>query len=280
MHPTIKNKYPGCAGKGGEKGGEHCGSENCPVCTAFGFSKGEKGLSFQGLAQFSDLRILFFPVYSMKGPVWITSPLAIKEFTANLPKVAENKFRRINNECPADLNFGWLLLQPDTTNGKLPLNLPNLPVDDKVSKFCKEHILNNAYLLPDRLFSHIANDNLEIRTSVAIDPLTGAAESGALYTYEAIPRTTLLWFDVFYNDPKYFQVPKWNEEKKENEQKNIIKDDGGKTDWGWIKENVEKGLELIEFMGIGGMGTRGFGRVRVMMHKKEQEAKNEPNSKS
>src|SRR5438105_3522132 len=46
-----------CAGKGGDKGEKHCGKHDCEVCTAFGFSKNNQ--SFQGLAQFSDARILF-----------------------------------------------------------------------------------------------------------------------------------------------------------------------------------------------------------------------------
>ena len=57
-------------------------------------------------------------------------------------------------------------------------------------------IADRIVLTTQRLFSQIVNSNLEVRTSVSIDPKTGAAESGALFTYEAIPRTTWLWSDV------------------------------------------------------------------------------------
>jgi len=55
-----------CAGKGGEGGEKHCGIVNpaCPVCVPYGFSKGS-GNSMQGLAQFFDAHILFFPVSSL-----------------------------------------------------------------------------------------------------------------------------------------------------------------------------------------------------------------------
>jgi hypothetical protein len=33
---------------------------------------------------------------------------------------------------------------------------------------------------------------------------------------------------------------------------------------GTVEDTVEKGLELFEFLGLGGMGTRGFGRFRVL----------------
>ena len=49
-------------------------------------------------------------------------------------------------------------------------------------------------IVSDKLFSHIVNDNLEVLTSLRIDPETGSAAEGALFTYEAIPRVTILLF--------------------------------------------------------------------------------------
>ncbi|WP_421658971.1 RAMP superfamily CRISPR-associated protein [Leptothermofonsia sp. ETS-13] len=48
-------------------------------------------------------------------------------------------------------------------------------------------VIKRIVLVKDSLFSHIVNSNLEVRTSVAISPETGAAEEGALFTYEALP---------------------------------------------------------------------------------------------
>jgi CRISPR-associated protein Cmr4 len=66
-------KFPRCAGQGG-----HCGDPHCPICVTFGFAGTQNG-SFQGLAQFSDARLLFFPVHSLAGPVWITCPEVLKD---------------------------------------------------------------------------------------------------------------------------------------------------------------------------------------------------------
>ena len=55
-------------------------------------------------------------------------------------------------------------------------------------------------LVHDALFSQIVNSNLEVRTSVAIDPERGAAEDKALFTYEALPRATFLTVDIVLDD--------------------------------------------------------------------------------
>ena len=73
-----------CAGRGGEGGEKHCGSVNpaCPVCVPYGFSKGS-GNSMQGLAQFFDAQILLFPVASLAGTVWVTSPMVLEGLGLN-----------------------------------------------------------------------------------------------------------------------------------------------------------------------------------------------------
>ena len=249
--------YDSCAGKGGEKGESHCGEPDCEVCVAFGFSR-EKS-SFQGMAQFFDALILFFPVYSMMGPVWVTSESIMGEIgVAGITLTDKECFRKFSKKLPLPkkkeegkkeekeiLNLGWLMLEKE--DGEIALesaNFPNVP----------QEIKERLVLVSDKLFSRIVNDNLEVRTSVAIDPATGAAEDGALYTYEAIPRACVLWFDVVYNKPENFRI----------DGQPIQHGKTGGNGWKWIKENVEKGLKLIEYMGVGGMNTRGMGRMRIL----------------
>jgi CRISPR-associated protein Cmr4 len=239
-------KFPRCAGKGKEEGEDvqqHCGEKNCPVCVAFGFSKKEN--SFQGLAQFFDARILFFPVYSMLGPVWVTSPSALAD--AGIKQgvsVSPEGFKAINREYNKPLNFGWLMLQKDASNSKEDVSFDSLVTCDVCGI-----IRDNAFIVSDKVFSRIVNDNLEVRTSVAIDPETGAAEDKALFTYEAIPRGTVMWFDVVYNDPKFFKI------KGESIDASLTRD--------VIAARVFNGLQLMEHLGVGGMNTRGMGRFRV-----------------
>ena len=238
-----KEKYYSCAGKGAGDGEGHCGEPDCEVCVTFGFSKGKSGSSFQGLAQFYDAQILFFPVHSMKGPVWLVSQSIMKEHGISESLTDSNKFKTFGSSVANNkLNFGWLMMASEGV-ASLGTNFAEVP----------QTIKDRLFLVSDKLFSRIVNDNLEIRTSVAIDPATGAVESGALFTYEAIPRTTIMWFDVIYNKPEYFMI----------DGKIIMKNHIEKTDVNWIQENVEKGLGYIESLGIGGMNTRGMGRTRV-----------------
>ena len=223
--------------KGEGEESQSCGE--CAICVTFGFSRKDK--SMQAMALFSDARILFFPVATMIGPVWVTCPMVLKDagiYISNHSK--DNKFvasKSLENMLPERdgkkiLNFGWLLLEGDVEE----INLPISGIPDE--------ILSRIVIVPDNLFSTIVNSNLEVRTSVAIDPERGAAEEGALFTYEAIPRGTVFWFEITYQNPKHFGLNDWE------------------TDL--IIKTVEDGLRYFEFLGVGGMGSRGFGRLKVI----------------
>lgn len=243
-------KFPGCAGQKG-----HCGAPDCPICVTFGFSKGEGG-SFQGLAQFADARLAFFPVHSLAGPVWVTCPDVLRELDAwesNWADPADEEVHVASGvKVNGKLNLGWLMLDVKSFTPRGKLNVLPPAIGDE--------ILNRAVLVPNKMFVHIVNDNLEVRTSVSIDPQTGAAESGALYTYEALPRASVLWFDVVMSDPKYYRIPAQVTENGGTKTVQRIPLSGEvKT----VKKTVEKGLALFESLGVGGMSTRGMGRMRV-----------------
>jgi len=240
-----------CAGRGGEGGENHCGSVDpaCPVCVPYGFSKGS-GNSMQGLAQFFDAQILLFPVASLAGTVWVTSPMALEGLGLSSEfQAPDGGFYPLGGQLKDKerLNFGWLIL----ARGKGRGDLTNLPVPEEIKQ--------RTVLVSDKLFPKIVNSNLEVRTSVSIDPATGTAEEGALFTYEAIPRGTVLRFDVIYNSGKYFRVG----------GKELKTEDGGDVGTQWVKAQVEKGLKLFEILGIGGMGTRGMGRLKILNLEKE-----------
>ncbi len=235
-----------CAGRGGDGGEKHCGNINpaCPVCVPYGFSKGS-GNSIQGLAQFFDAHVLFFPVASMAGPVWVTSPTALEGLGLQEKfEASDDGFYPLGEQVQnrERLNFGWLMLNKGT--GKGSLNNLNIP----------REITQKAVLVSDNHFAMIVNCNLEVRTSVSIDPATGTAEEGALFTYEALPRGTVFKFDVVYNSGKTFRIG----------GKELKTEGNGDVGVVWVKTQVEKGLKIFEILGIGGMNARGMGRVRVL----------------
>lgn len=253
-------KFPHCAGQGRAKGSYqgHCGQPDCPVCVTFGFSKGEGG-SFQGLAQFSDARLVFFPVHSLAGPVWVTCPSILKGLGVSETEPHDGKVRLAGGvKTSGRLNLGWLMLTVD--DGGLSLDASKFPDELK-------EILNRAVLVSNKMFSHIVNDNLEVRTSVSIDPATGAAAEGALFTYEALPRASVLMFEVVVSDPKYYRIAvqvKENDETKTEYCIPLSDSTHPEGDVERVKATVANGMKLFESLGIGGMNTRGMGRLRVL----------------
>ncbi len=239
-----KPYYPDCAGLGQPKGNNsgHCARNDCPICTTFGFARGNAG-GFAGLAAFSDAHVLLFPVATREGPIWLTCPMAMRTVGQELNGVADDAVYR-NGGSSQPLNLGWLLLPVKHLNGA-----------ESVTQALKErqvpeYILDHVAALPDKLFSHVVNSNLEVRTSVAIDPETGAAEDGALFTYEALPRATVLVWDVTCKNPAHF--------KAGGEQVAAVKSPDD------VHKVVATAHPYFEHLGIGGMGTRGMGRLRVL----------------
>jgi CRISPR-associated protein Cmr4 len=266
-----------CAGKDG-----HCGRPTCPICYTFGSVKGEGSEhSYSGVVSIGDARLLLFPVYSMVGPVWVTSPAALADFGIGEQSVAGNK-AKWNSEITSQkhLNLGWLMVEKDGADWSVPDGIKNKNLPGPAS--------NRIVLISDKLFSQVVNSNLEVRTSVAINPKTGAAEEGALFTYEAIPRAAFLWMDAVVDDYREGELWKnggiiWKAHKEETsiiwhdnfrdgmplypDSKDSNKPEqinGGSKGWKSPDDVIRSGLEWAEHLGIGGMGTRGFGRMKVV----------------
>jgi len=243
----AKDKYPDCAGQGQPdkqgKGG-HCGKHDCPICTVFGFARSAGG-GFAGLAAFSDAHVLLFPVATREGPVWITCPAAMRLVAGHFPDLEDHVIFR--SQAGSALNLGWLLLQvKQYGNGEDPG-----PALNKLE--ISEYIRQRLAAVSDKLFSHVVNSNLEVRTSVSINPETGAAEEKALFTYEALPRSTVLLWEVISKSPAHFKVG--------NAAVDAVKDTDG------VFNVVAAAHPYMECLGIGGMGTRGMGRLRVLSPK-------------
>lgn len=274
----------------------HCGEPTCPICYTFGSVSGEdeNQKARAGTVNIFDAQILFFPVWSMMGPIWITTKNILDRFDVeilNFSEIDNNHFTSTFERNEA-LNFGWLMLESKNDGKKVDLSFPS-NFNDKIAEY--EIIKDKIAIVSDRMFSQIVNDNLEVRTSVSINPETGAAEKGALFTYEAIPRSTFLMLEVVEDDffesfpSKLFLVDNLkkldekiesstsedNKEKltdKRTEYQNALNKLESlpiKDNWNSPTDVFESGLSNIEFFGVGGMGTRGFGRLRWINVKEE-----------
>ncbi len=244
----------------------------CPIIYTFGTATDTSplgGVNHAGTVSIGDAHILFFPVNSMAGPVWVSTADRVREAwsknSVSLPQEPTDDTVMTSMNWDKELNLGWLLFTA-TKGLKVtpPSDIAEWPA-----------ISGRIVLVTPKLFSQIVNSNLEVRTSVSIDPATGAAAQGALFTYEAIPRTTWLWSDVIEDDYRTNDdgtsafPPTSNQckiEKNEKGEKSYKDDEGtslGET-WNRPLDVVRAGTRLIEYLGIGGMGTRGFGRMRLV----------------
>lgn len=250
----AKGKYPNCAGLGqsGQDGTvSHCCQPNCPVCTVFGFATGkDSGGGFAGLAAFSDMHVLLFPVASQLGPQWITCPMALRQASSieltHLDDLPDQNalYRKSEGQAVESLNIGWLLLPLKTDWGNVN------DVERLRNIGLPKYIADRLGVVSDKLFTHIVNSSLEVRTSVAINPATGAAQERALFTYEALPWGTVLVWEVTCRNPKHFKI---------NQNPVTAVDSPDK-----VKAVVACADSYLEHLGIGGMGSRGMGRLRVL----------------
>lgn len=222
------------------------GKRGCPIVYTFGTTRGSGGQA--GRVSIFDARLLLFPVRSMAGPVWASTAELLEEAGFSV------SHRPPGDEQPAatfvwdrKINLSWLLFEKPAlttiSDGNLTVQPSFAAVKDRI------------VVTTPRMFEQVVNSNLEVRTSVSIDPETGAAEDKALFTYEAIPRGAWLWCDVIEDD--------YNPDFPVTRDKH---NGGGPmgTTWRRPLDVVSSGLRLIEYMGVGGMGTRGFGRLRVV----------------
>jgi CRISPR-associated protein Cmr4 len=257
-----------------------------PVCYTFGYvqetdtgNNDRETKGYSGIVNISDALVLFFPVHSMVGPVWVSTVQRLADANIGVQSVpALDAWANDKVYCTwsrsEPLNLGWLMLNVQQEH-VAQITPPPAWANEQRWLAIKDRIV----LVHPELFSHIVNSNLEVRTSVSIDPERGAASEGALFTYEALPRATFLTMEVIIDDyrqtfPDEERLQQWlNQPPNEREKK-----------WGWreewVKEALEErnrlqvqwkrpadvvdaGLGLIAWLGVGGMGTRGFGRMAV-----------------
>lgn len=211
----------------------------------FGTTEGDQGR--QGMLRFYDGEIVLFPVSSQLGTVWISTlerltawlPAASETDAAVLPlpeQIAdENKVVALKGlDGAKPVHLGWLLLQTEA----MPSDQPGA---GRAALPAALGFVRRLALVSDKLFYHLVNDHLEVRTSVRIDDATGAAERGGLFTYEAIPRGTVVGFEVAVDSRR-----------------------GGSTTGEQVDSLLGLAFGTLKLLGLGGMGTRGFGRIEVL----------------
>jgi len=234
--------------------------EKNPVCYTFGYIKknqnGQDVKAYSGVVNVFDAHIVLFPVHSLVGPVWVGTVERLREAGFEVRDVPDGWAKEVALLTFArrdPLNLGWLMLN---SGGQVTVNAPTNWQTGRWNA-----IKNKIALVHESIFSHIVNSNLEVRTSVSINPETGAAEDKALFTYEAIPRATFLTAEVVLDDYRAKFEPV--SQNKNSLPSNAV--------WQSPLDVLDAGLRLIEWLGVGGMGTRGFGRIAIVGQPQEED---------
>jgi CRISPR-associated protein Cmr4 len=190
------------------------------TAAAWLFGSDDANHSFAGALQFSEAKLLAFPIRSAKGSfAWITCPLMLRRaardgiFTANLvPATAPG------DEQALFAGAGPLALEVEVTkNGQkqkvkqvvleeytftyasdLPEHLgsalQNLLKGDEVWK----EVANRLVILSDGMMSFFAQNACEVAQHVRISDETGTAEGGALFNQENVPSETMFYAVVHF----------------------------------------------------------------------------------
>ena len=190
-----------------KEGDKHAIDQTDPSDAAWLFGSDDANVSFAGALQFSEARLLAFPIRSAKGSfAWITCPLMLQRAardgvidSAAVGKVPEPK----DDEAVFDagnaskLALGTQVVLEEYTFkhtnwdglAKLGETLASLLASDPVWFEVKDRLV----ILSNGMMSFFAQNACEVAQHVRIDDETGTAAGGALSNQENVPSETLFY---------------------------------------------------------------------------------------
>ena len=187
------------------KKGEQTVFETSPAAWLFGSD--DPNHSFAGSLQFSEAKLLAFPIRSAKGSfAWITCPLMLQRaardgvipsaLIAGLEEpVEENAIFDCGASSKLDLS-GKIVLEEYTFSSvqwqglaKLGDHMATLVGSDSIWG----EVATRLVILSNGMMSFFAQNACEVAQHVRISDETGTAEGGALFNQENVPSETLFY---------------------------------------------------------------------------------------
>ncbi|MFD7522660.1 type III-B CRISPR module RAMP protein Cmr4 [Paenibacillus chitinolyticus] len=163
---------------------------------------------------FSDVRLLFFPVRSVKGVfAWVTCPMVIKRFLDDmrlvqieiseelsldtLPVITENSGLDAEGRVMLE---EYVFTVEKEKKGELTAFLKRLLQMLPASDLVKQHLISHAIVVSDDDFSDFVRLSTEIVTRIKINNETGTVAGTALFNEEYLPSESLMYSLVFISD--------------------------------------------------------------------------------
>lgn len=171
----------------------------------FGYDKQDGEPSFAGALSITDAHLLLLPVRTVYGILaYATCPFILQRY---------KKDRKSDLTVPTPANDQALYPKdnPNHQDNLIVLEDLDLKVEDKECEYTlqwAEYIAQTLYakdssdysdiskriiVLPDTVFSFLAETATEIRTRIRINQETGVVDKGALWTEESLPAESVLW---------------------------------------------------------------------------------------
>ena len=243
--------------------GQQCPQPHiCPSCAVFGYLSYRQNQGSTSLVRFSYGLLLFTPVQTKSGLIWLTSSKRLTESgiisSVKEQKVLAASIKSLNNIAVASSLFETLR-DNDFLIGSLKIVAgSSIPIDTKKWLGPKDvrSIYERSIILPEEHIGAIANEALTVSTSIVIDKKTGSAKSGGLYSFEAVPRSSVFTFKVGYINPEIMGIERFVNGKS-------VTPSELPGNYHSLIQIVENGLAKFEVMGIGGKRSQGFGSLKV-----------------
>lgn len=212
-----------------------------------------------GALGFTDARLLFFPVKSVKGVyAYVTCPMILEKFIKELkisvpeikdiPKLPESLNGKRTKTSSLVVSGDNIILEEYTFEVKVDESCSEFAnwISEKIfnipeMKYWKDKLANDLVILSNDDFKDMVNLFTEVITRTKINNETGTVESGALFTEEFLPQESILYSLVMAS-------PEFQKEGKKAEK---------------IMELFESGLKPV--FQLGGNATLGKGLLRSVI---------------
>ncbi len=239
-------------------------NENEKIQVVFGCDGCEfENRDYAAALGFTDAKILFFPVKSVKGVfAYVTCPMVLERFKneiEHIKKIGENDFSinipeiKLNEGECAILEGNINLINDEKVileeysfqtqkNNIQNFKIPNLNIDIK-----------RVVIISDDDFRFFVKNSTEIVTRIKINNETGVVQTGGLFTEEYLPSETILYSLAIAENP-YIKVERLNDL---NNDSDVMK---------FFEEKI-KGKNILQ---IGGNSTLGKGICEIILGDKNE----------
>lgn len=165
--------------------------------------------AFAGVLAMDDAHLLLLPVRALAGILcYVTCPFVLRRYRRDLLRANLSA-----PGLPSALDSGQAKVPPASVNlqgNKLvleDLDLDAMTNDANLGAWgtqiaqtvhaddatAQQDLASRLALVPDEVFSFLAETATEVRTRIAIDPKTGTVKRGALWYEENLPAEAVLW---------------------------------------------------------------------------------------